>query len=108
MCDDVLVMYGGRVAEYAPVEQIFRNPKHPYTQGLLRAIPRLDAERKSRLATIPGQVPGLAEMPVGCRFQNRCPLAAPACAVQPALESVGPGHTVACHRWRENAATFSP
>lgn len=102
MCDDVLVMYGGRVAEYAPVEEIFRNPKHPYTQGLLRAIPRLDAERKSRLSTIPGQVPGLAEMPAGCRFQNRCPLAAPACEKQPPLETVAAGHTVACHRWRES------
>ncbi len=102
MCDDVLVMYGGRVAEYAPVEEIFRNPKHPYTQGLLRAIPRLDAERKSRLATIPGQVPGLADMPAGCRFQNRCPLAAPECKKQPPLESVSPGHTVAC--WRKDSA----
>ncbi|MCU0792235.1 MAG: ABC transporter ATP-binding protein [Opitutaceae bacterium] len=108
MCDDVLVMYGGRVAEYAPVEQIFRNPRHPYTRGLLRAIPRLDAERKSRLATIPGQVPGLADMPAGCRFFNRCPLAAPACATQPPLETAGPAHTVACHRWRdEDAALLS-
>ena len=100
MCDDVLVMYGGRVAEYAPVEELFRDPKHPYTQGLLRAIPRLDAERKSRLATIPGQVPGLAQMPAGCRFANRCAHATPACAIQPALETVQPAHTVACHHWR--------
>ncbi len=100
MCDDVLVMYGGRVAEYAPVEELFRAPKHPYTQGLLRAIPRLDAERKTRLATIPGQVPGLADMPAGCRFQNRCPHATAACAVQPAIEVVQPAHTVACHHWQ--------
>jgi len=103
MCDDVLVMYGGRVAEYAPVEEIFRHPKHPYTQGLLRAIPRLDAPRKSRLATIPGQVPGLAVMPSGCRYQNRCPLVVPACEKQPPLETVSPAHTVACHRWQESA-----
>ncbi len=100
MCDDVLVIYGGRVAEYAPVAELFHAPKHPYTQGLLRAIPRLDAERKSRLATIPGQVPGLAQMPAGCRFQNRCAHATPACAIQPALETVQPDHTVACHHWR--------
>ncbi|MCX6937621.1 MAG: ABC transporter ATP-binding protein [Verrucomicrobia bacterium] len=104
MCDDVLVMYGGRVAEYAPIEELFRAPKHPYTQGLLRAIPRLDAERKSRLATIPGQVPGLAEMPAGCRFQNRCPHATPACASQPPLEPVSAAHTVACHHWQTLAS----
>ncbi len=100
-CDEVVVMYAGRIAERAPVEAIFSRAAHPYTRGLLNAIPRLDAERKSRLSTISGQVPTLAEMPAGCRFQNRCPWRIDACAKQPPLEEVGPGHTVACWRWRE-------
>jgi len=101
MCDEVVVMYAGRIAEQGPVEEIFTRPSHPYTRGLLSAIPRLEAERKSRLATIPGLVPGLAEMPAGCRFANRCPCVAPVCATQPPLETITAGHTAACHRWRE-------
>lgn len=98
MCDEVVVMYAGRIAEQGPVEAIFARPAHPYTRGLLSAIPRLEAERKSRLATIPGLVPTLAEMPAGCRFTNRCPLAAPVCATQPPLETIAEAHTAACHR----------
>jgi oligopeptide/dipeptide ABC transporter ATP-binding protein len=101
MCDEVVVMYAGRIAERGPVEAIFSRAAHPYSRGLLNAIPRLDAPRKSRLPTIAGQVPTLAEMPSGCRFQNRCPWRVDACAKQPPLEEVGPGHTVACWRWRE-------
>ncbi len=103
MCDEVVVMYAGRIAEQGPIEEIFARPAHPYTRGLLNAIPRLDAPGKSRLATIPGLVPGLADMPSGCRFANRCPLAAPACQKQPPLETIAPGHTVACHFWRESS-----
>ena len=98
MCDEVVVMYAGRIAEQGPVEAIFARPAHPYTRGLLSAIPRLEAERKSRLATIPGLVPTLAEMPAGCRFANRCPLAAPVCATQPPLEIIAEAHAAACHR----------
>ena len=101
MCDDVVVMYGGRVAECGPVEQIFRAPSHPYTRGLLQSIPRLTTPRKSRLSVIDGMVPGLADLPVGCRFQNRCPHRVEACVVQPATDEVSAGHHVACHRWRE-------
>ncbi len=101
-CDEVVVMYAGRVAERGTVEQIFDRPSHPYTRGLLASIPRLEHERKTRLATIEGLVPALHEMPAGCRFQNRCPLAADACrAAQPPLEEISPGHTAACFRWRE-------
>jgi oligopeptide/dipeptide ABC transporter ATP-binding protein len=96
MCDEVVVMYAGRIAEQGPVEEIFARPAHPYTRGLLSAIPRLEAERKSRLATIPGLVPTLAEMPAGCRFANRCPLATNACSMQPPLETLSDGHTFAC------------
>jgi len=101
MCDDVVVMYGGRVAESGPVDRIFRSPSHPYTRGLLQSIPRLSTPRKSRLSVIEGMVPGLADLPPGCRFQNRCPHRIDACASQPTLGVVSSGHEVACHRWRD-------
>jgi peptide/nickel transport system ATP-binding protein len=74
VCDRVLVMYAGRVVEEGTVEQIFRDPRHPYTQGLMRAIPRLGAKTE-RLAVIPGVVPSPIDWPVGCRFAARCPYA---------------------------------
>ncbi len=101
MCDDVVVMYAGRVAQAGPVEKIFAAPSHPYTRGLLASIPRLENERKSKLATIEGMVPSLADMPVGCRFQNRCPYRADICAQPPLTNQVSPHHRVACHRWRD-------
>jgi oligopeptide/dipeptide ABC transporter ATP-binding protein len=101
-CDEVAVMYAGRIAERGSVEDIFSRPAHPYTRGLLASIPRMSTPRKSRLATIEGMVPGLNELPSGCRFRNRCPYAQPACAeVVPPLEAMTPGHDVSCIRWRE-------
>ena len=100
-CNDVVVMYAGRVAESGPVQNIFNRPAHPYTRGLLDSIPKLDAPRKSRLKVIEGMVPGLSELPTGCRFQNRCPYRVDRCATQPPLETVEPGHATACWRWRE-------
>jgi oligopeptide/dipeptide ABC transporter ATP-binding protein len=101
-CDEVVVMYAGRVAEHGAVGQIFDRPTHPYTRGLLGSIPRLENVRKTRLSTIEGLVPSLNEMPAGCRFQNRCPLAADVCrTAPPPLEEIEPGHTAACFRWRE-------
>ena len=73
LCDRVTVMYAGCVVEQAGVAELFSQPRHPYTQGLLRSIPRLDASPKQPLATIPGVVPALIDMPDGCRFRNRCP-----------------------------------
>jgi len=101
MCDDVVVMYAGQVAEAGPVERIFAAPSHPYTRGLLESIPRLATPRKTRLKTIEGMVPSLADMPVGCRYQNRCPYRAEICAQPPPQEWVDDNHRVACHRWRE-------
>jgi peptide/nickel transport system ATP-binding protein len=95
----VVVMYAGKVVEEAPVEELFANPRHPYTQGLIRAIPRVDAaaQQRTRLAQIPGTVPSLLNPPVGCRFAARCSFATDACvAAEPALRKVGPGHKVAC------------
>jgi len=72
-CDDVAVMYAGRIAERGPVGRIFARPLHPYTQGLMACLPKLDHPPKTPLAVIPGMVPGLREMPSGCRFASRCP-----------------------------------
>lgn len=101
-CSSVVVMYGGKVAESGSVYDIFDEPTHPYTQGLLSSIPRLEDERKSKLETIVGMVPSLHDMPVGCRFENRCPYAKDICRQSPPpMEAVGDGHEVACFRWRE-------
>jgi peptide/nickel transport system ATP-binding protein len=95
----VVVMYAGRVIEEAPVDELFANPRHPYTQGLIRSIPHIDraATSKKRLEAIPGVVPSLITPPPGCRFAPRCRYAMPACrlAVPPLLD-IGGGHKVAC------------
>ena len=97
----VVVMYAGRVVEEAPVRALFANPRHPYTQGLIRSIPRVDARagRHQRLAQIKGTVPSLIDLPPGCRFADRCPMVIDACrSADPAMRDVGPGHRVACIR----------
>ena len=101
MADRVLVMYAGSKVEEGTAAEIFDAPTHPYTRGLLDSIPRLEGTRKARLRVIEGMVPGLRDLPAGCRFQNRCPHRIDRCATAPALEAVGPGHAAACHRWRE-------
>ena len=98
-CDRVVVMYAGKVVEEAAVGELFAHPRHPYTQGLIRSIPRIDtaAIQKVRLESIPGTVPKLIEPAEGCRFAPRCRYAMPACtAATPPLRDVGPGHKVAC------------
>ena len=95
----VVVMYAGKVIEEAPVDQLFANPRHPYTQGLIRSIPRIDTAvtRKERLEAIPGVVPNLLNPPHGCRFAPRCRYAMPKCReAMPPLFDVGQGHRVAC------------
>jgi peptide/nickel transport system ATP-binding protein len=95
----VVVMYAGRVVEEASVEQLFGNPRHPYTQGLIRSIPRLDlaATHKTRLETIAGSVPRLLNPAPGCRFAGRCKHVMPACwTSMPALLEIETGHKVAC------------
>lgn len=99
--DDVVVMYAGRIAETGPVDALFNRPSHPYTRGLLDSIPVLENQRKTKLNVIEGMVPGLKDLPIGCRFQNRCPYRIDKCSEQPPLEGVGPGHETACWRWRE-------
>jgi peptide/nickel transport system ATP-binding protein len=95
----VVVMYAGRVVEEASVELLFARPLHPYTQGLIRSIPRIDtaAGKKLRLEAIAGTVPSLIDPPPGCRFAPRCKSAMPACTkAMPELRAVGTGHKVAC------------
>lgn len=96
-CDDVAVMYAGRIVEYGPVEEVFTNPLHPYTQGLTQAFPDIDAER-APIVSIPGTPPNLINPPAGCRFHPRCPLADEACRrIDPELAEKGrAGHKVAC------------
>jgi oligopeptide/dipeptide ABC transporter ATP-binding protein len=98
VADEVVVMYAGKVVERAPVQALFDTPQHPYTVGLLGAIPRLDLAQH-RLASIEGQVPNPMQRPTGCAFAPRCPFAQPRCHSQaPALQTVGLDHTSAC--WR--------
>jgi len=98
ICDDVVVMYAGTVVESAPVKELFENPRHPYTRGLLESIPRLETPRKKPLSIIPGMVPALDDLPPGCRFQNRCPSAISICeSLPPALTSVGSQHEARCY-----------
>jgi len=95
----VAVMYAGKVIEEAPVGALFADPKHPYTQGLIRSIPRIDtaATRKPRLEAIAGVVPSLLEPAPGCRFAPRCRFASAICLeATPPLREVAPGHKVAC------------
>ncbi len=100
-CDDVMVMYAGRVAEQGSVDEVFNAPRHPYTQGLLASIPRLSTPCKTRLPTIEGMVPSLLDMPVGCRFNNRCPHATDLCVQQsPQLDGHLGEHRTACHLWQ--------
>jgi len=96
----VVVMYAGKVVEEAPVDDLFGDPRHPYTQGLIRSIPRidLDAEHKTRLEAIGGSVPILINPPPGCRFAPRCKQAMSICTErEPLLREVKPGHRMACH-----------
>jgi peptide/nickel transport system ATP-binding protein len=98
-CQRVTVMYAGKVVEEAPVEALFGDPRHPYTQGLIRSIPRVDrsAEKKQRLEAIAGTVPNLLDPPPGCRFAARCKFAMDVCTqAVPPLKEVGPGHFVRC------------
>lgn len=99
--DHVVVMYAGKVVESAPVEELFENPKHPYTVGLFRSLPRLEQESE-RLEVIEGNVPNPLQFPSGCKFRPRCPHASETCAAtEPDLNQIDPKHHVACHHWEE-------
>jgi peptide/nickel transport system ATP-binding protein len=109
-CDRVAVMYGGKIQEIAPVRELFSNPLHPYTRGLLGSLPRVEGEKAARLTTIPGSVPDILDLPVGCKFTTRCPASFEPCPdIEPALVERSPGHFVRCHLYgitREDAAHY--
>ena len=97
-CHRVIVMYGGKFQEVAPVGELFKTPLHPYTQGLLASLPSVEGERRRRLPAIPGNVPGIFDLPVGCKFVTRCPVRIERCSqVEPELLECSPGHSVRCH-----------
>ncbi|MGI9329112.1 MAG: ABC transporter ATP-binding protein [Gammaproteobacteria bacterium] len=99
LCDKVLIMYAGRAVETGTTHDIFNNPRHPYTAGLLRSVPCLSDDVSADLPTIPGQPPNLEVLPPGCAFAPRCEQAIAACqASAPGMLSVGSGHAAACHR----------
>jgi oligopeptide transport system ATP-binding protein len=97
LADRLNVMYAGFVVEEGPVKEVYGDPRHPYTLGLLNSIPRLDADRKSKLMPIEGLPPDLIALPEGCPFQPRCAYAIERCSTEnPPLETVAPGHRIAC------------
>lgn len=104
MADYVAVMYAGKIVEQAPVNQLFEQPMHPYTEGLIKSIPRIDA-KKEKLFVIEGTVPNPANLPKGCSFAERCIYKTKLCEEQqPILEQVGPDRLVSCWRCREGVA----
>jgi peptide/nickel transport system ATP-binding protein len=110
IADKVAVMYAGRIVETGTVEDVFARPSHPYTQGLMRSVPRLGQATQLKrsgtpLPTIQGSVPSLANLPPGCSFAPRCPHAIDAChTAVPPLFSTGPSQQSRCIRWQEIAA----
>jgi len=97
ICDRVAVMYAGNIVEVGPVERVFKNPLHPYTRGLLKAVPN-PLTKIERLESIPGTVPNLIYPPPGCRFHPRCRYTMDVCRREkPRLIEVEPGHYIACH-----------
>ncbi len=109
LADRVATMYAGRIIEIGDVRTVFNNPYHPYTIGLIKAVPTLTGD-KSELTSVPGSPPDLINLPTGCKFHPRCPLADERCKREDmALTEVAPGHRVACWRWtdaREVLKTF--
>jgi len=96
MCDDVAILYGGQIVEYGRASRIFHNPRHPYTIGLIRAVPSVEAEKR-RLISISGEPPDLIKPPSACRFAPRCQYATQKCNTEdPVLEEVEPGHYTKC------------
>lgn len=103
VADSVGVMYAGIIVEFAAARELFSNPLHPYTQGLMASAPGKDAICLSRLPTIPGTVPALSDLPKGCPFQPRCPIALPVCAEQMPPETLRARHMVKCWQTGQDA-----
>ena len=98
MCDRVAVMYLGRIVEIGDTRAIFETPRHPYTESLLKAVPRLVPERRHRAAVLKGDIPSPLNIPSGCRFHSRCPKAQDICRrIDPPVSEISGGHLAACH-----------
>ena len=98
LSDRVMVMYAGNIVETGTVRDIFYQPQHPYTEGLLKSMPRIDDEKHEKLTSIPGQPPNLQHLPQGCNYRPRCPYAFETCdAQEPALNAIADGRAKACH-----------
>ena len=108
VCENVLVMYGGNMVEYASAQQIFDEPKMPYTQGLLASLPRLDSRKRARLEPIPGQPPNLLRLPPGCAFAPRCRYRMPICDEPVPIYRFGEGHLARCYLYDERANDQRP
>ena len=96
ICDRVMVMYAGEAVECGSVEQIYYDPKHPYTKGLLNSVPRLDRPEETELEAIPGNPPNLLTLPGGCKFRDRCPKAFDACSEKPPMQVTEDRHAFRC------------
>jgi oligopeptide transport system ATP-binding protein len=103
-CDRTLVMYGGQIMEQGPTQPLFETPSHPYTKGLLKAVPRIDRD-EDVLETIAGEPPDMSHLPKGCPFSPRCANLKPVCSAEkPALVALGPDRLRACHATLEEIA----
>jgi len=103
-CERVIVMYTGRIVEESPVRDLFANPAHPYTRGLLKSLPSVSTQQSARLPTIKGMVPPITNLPPGCKFNPRCPDVMEIClGKEPARMIVGPGHDARCYLHGEQA-----
>lgn len=102
VCDQVAVMYLGRLVESAPTRELFSAPRHPYTRALLSAIPSLDPDNRGKAQKLEGEIPSPSNPPPGCKFQTRCPHATQLCREQePRLDAMSGAHQVACHHWQQ-------
>lgn len=99
--DRIAVMYLGRIVQVGPKEEVFKNPAHPYTRAIISSVPKIprDGKQIRRYETLKGEIPSPIDLPPGCRFRSRCPVAVPECAeIEPRFKEISSGHWVACHR----------
>ena len=104
VCDRVIVMYGGKIQETADVKDIFANPLHPYTRGLIKSLPSLsNASEERKLFSINGMIPSILDLPKGCKFSPRCDKKIDICSkIEPELIKIEIGHDVRCHLYNQN------